>query len=241
MFELQKGDCLQLMPKLNDKSVDMIFADLPFGTTKQSWDKVIDMVALWKEYERIIKDDGAIVLFAKPPFDKVLSCSNLKRYRYDWIWEKTRATGHLNANRMPLQAHENICVFYKKQPTYNPQKTTGHKPVNSFYTRHNGECYGASKVSSGGGSTERYPRSVLNYAPVPNNERLHPNQKPVDLLKHQILTYTNEKDLILDNTTGVASTLVAAIELGRECIGMEKTPDIYETARKRLQRYSAAA
>lgn len=136
-IKLLHGDCLDLMPShIADASVDMILADLPFGTTRQTWDKVIDMQRLWREYERVIKPAGAIVLFAKPPFDKVLACSNLPLYRYDWVWEKTRATGHLNANKMPLQAHEYICVFYKQQPEYHPQKTQGHKPVNKFYTRH---------------------------------------------------------------------------------------------------------
>lgn len=240
-LDLQFGDCLELMPKLDDRSVSMIFADLPFGTTPQSWDKIINMELLWKEYHRVIKDNGAIVLFAKPPFDKVLCSSNLKNYRYDWIWEKTRATGHLNANKMPLQAHENICVFYKKLPTYNPQKTTGHKPVNSFYTRHNGECYGSSKVQSGGGNTDRYPRSVLRYAPVPNKERLHPNQKPVELLKHQILTYTNEGDVVLDNTMGVGSTGEACFETARDFIGMEKGREFFGKAKTRMRRYSSAA
>lgn len=216
-------------------SIDMVLADLPFGTTKQKWDKVIDMPALWEQYSRIVKDNGAIVLFAKPPFDKVLSCSNLDMYRYDWIWEKTRATGHLNSGRMPLQAHENICVFYKKQPTYNPQKTTGHKPVNRFYTRKSGECYGgADKITEGGGNTDRHPRTVLTYAPVPTRERLHPNQKPVALLNNLILTYTKPGERVLDNTMGSGSCGESCHETGRDFIGMEKTPKIYDTAARRL-------
>jgi len=235
VIDLQQGNCLELMDDLPSNSIDMVLADLPFGTTRQKWDKVIDMPELWKQYNRIVKDSGAIVLFAKPPFDKVLACSNLSMYRYDWIWEKSRATGHLNASKMPLQAHENICVFYKKLPTYNPQKTAGHKPVNSFYTRKSGECYGgAERVTSGGGNTDRHPRSVLRYAPVPNKDRLHSNQKPIDLLINMILTYTVPGQKVLDNTMGSGSTGEASYLTGRDFIGMEKTPSIYLTAEQRL-------
>jgi len=232
---LHFGDCLDLMPGIPDGTIDMVLADLPFGTTRQKWDTVIDMERLWAEYRRVTKPNAAIVLFAKPPFDKVLACSNLPMYRYDWIWEKTRATGHLNANRMPLQAHENICVFYRKLPEYHPQKTEGHKPVNAFHARRSGECYGgADTVQAGGGNTDRHPRSVLKVAPVPNIDRLHPNQKPVELLQHLIRTYTSEGQTVLDNTMGAGSTLVACAEIGRYCIGMESDPEIYETAKARL-------
>lgn len=232
---LLHGDCLELMHEIPDGSVDMVLADLPFGTTRQTWDKVIDMPALWNQYRRITKPSAAILLFAKPPFDKVLACSNLPMYRYDWIWEKTRATGHLNANRMPLQAHECICVFYRQQPEYNPQKTTGHAPVNAFYTRHSGACYGGAETTrSGGGNTDRYPRSVLRYAPVPNHERIHSNQKPVDLLKEMIQTYSSPGQTVLDNTMGGGSTLVACLETGRNGIGIEKDREIYEQALNRL-------
>ena len=229
------GDCLELMQEIPSGSIDLVFADLPFGTTRQKWDTVIDMPKLWKEYKRVIKPNAAVVLFAKPPFDKVLACSNLSMYRYDWIWEKTRATGHLNANRMPLQAHENICVFYKKLPEYHPQKTEGHKPTNAYYTRHSGECYGgADKQQSGGGNTDRHPRSVLKYAPVSNRDRLHPNQKPIELLQNLIRTYTSEGQTVLDNTMGAGSTLKACQEIGRHCIGIESDENTYETARMRL-------
>jgi len=232
---LHLGDCLELMPGIPDGSVDMILADLPFGTTRQKWDTVIDMDRLWREYKRVTKPNAAIVLFAKPPFDKVLACSNLPMYRYDWIWEKSRATGHLNASRMPLQAHENICVFYRQQPEYHPQKSEGHKPVNAFYTRHSGACYGgAEQLKAGGGNTDRHPRSVLRYAPVPTRERLHPNQKPVELLQHLIQTYTSAGQTVLDNTMGAGSTLVACMATGRRCIGMESDPDIYATAAARV-------
>ncbi|KHE97621.1 DNA methylase [Aeromonas salmonicida subsp. salmonicida] len=230
---LMLGDCLEIMPTLQNGSVDMVLADLPFGTTRQSWDKVIDPVELWREYRRVVKPDGAIVLFAKPPFDKVLAASNLAMYRYDWIWEKTRATGHLNASRMPLQAHEYICVFYQRQPECHPQKTDGHKPVNAYYTRHSGLCYGgAEKLQSGGGNTDRHPRSVIKCAPVPNNKRRHANQKPLELLVPLILTYTSPGQVVLDNTMGSGSTMEACIETGRMGIGIEKDVKIYERAEK---------
>ena len=230
-IKLMHGDCLDLMPSLPNNSVDMVLADLPFGTTRQHWDKVIDPVALWREYRRVVKPDGAIVLFAKPPFDKVLAASNLTMYRYDWIWEKTRATGHLNASRMPLQAHEYICVFYQRQPEYHPQKTEGHKPVNAYYTRHSGECYGgADKCQSGGGNTDRHPRSVIKCAPVPNSERRHPNQKPVELLSMLIRTYTSPGQVVLDNAMGSGSTMEACIETGRDGIGMEKVEGTFSRA-----------
>ena len=235
--KLMQGDCLELMPSLPTGSVDMVLADLPFGTTRQHWDKVIDPVALWREYRRVVKPDGAIVLFAKPPFDKVLATSNLAMYRYDWIWEKTRATGHLNSSRMPLQAHEYICVFYQRQPEYHPQKTEGHKPVNAYYTRHSGECYGgADKHQSGGGNTDRHPRSVIKCAPVPNRERRHPNQKPLELLVPLILTYTSPGQVVLDNTMGSGATMEACIETGRFGIGMEKVQKTFMEA----QAYIAA-
>ena len=234
---LMHGDCLELMPSLPTGSVDMVLADLPFGTTRQHWDKVIDPVELWREYRRVVKPDGAIVLFAKPPFDKVLAASNLAMYRYDWIWEKTRATGHLNSSRMPLQAHEYICVFYQRQPEYHPQKTYGHKPVNAYYTRHSGQCYGgAEKRQHGGGNTDRHPRSVIKCAPVPNRERRHPNQKPLELLVPLILTYTSPGQVVLDNTMGSGATMEACIETGRVGIGMEKVKNTFMEA----QAYIAA-
>lgn len=234
-MKLLHGDCLDLMREIPDGSIDMVLADLPYGTTCQTWDKIIDMPTLWKEYRRVTKPNSAIVLFAKPPFDKVLACSNLAMYRYDWIWEKPRATGHLNAKRMPLQAHECICVFYRALPEYHPQKTEGHAPVNAFYTRHSGACYGGAEASkAGGGNTDRYPRSVLRYTPVPNTDRLHPNQKPVELLKQMILTYTSEGQTVLDNSMGSGSTLIACRETCRRGVGIEKDFGIFEKAAARL-------
>jgi site-specific DNA-methyltransferase (adenine-specific) len=236
-----RGDCLDLMPKhVKSKSIDLILCDLPYGTTNCRWDSVIDLSKLWKEYKRVIKDNGAIVLFAQTPFDKVLGASNLQMLRYEWIWQKTKATGHLNAKKMPMKAHENILVFYKKLPTYNPQKTTGHKPVNS-YTKSikegtaDGEVYGKTKVVSGGGNTDRYPRSIQVFASDTQKSKLHPTQKPLALIEFLIKTYTNEGDLILDNTAGSGTTGLGAKNLNRNYIMMEKDELIYEVAKKRVE------
>ena len=237
------GDCLELMPKhIEDKSIDMIFADLPYGTTQCKWDSVIDLPKLWSEYERVIKDNGVILLFAQTPFDKVLGSSNLKLLKYEWIWEKTQATGHLNAKKMPMKSHENILVFYKNLPTYNPQKTTGHKPVNS-YTKSikngtaDGEVYGKTGIVSGGGNTDRYPRSVLTFASDKQKSCLHPTQKPLALIEYMIKTYTNEGDLILDNTCGSGTTLLGAAKLKRNYIGIEKEEKYYNITIKRLSSF----
>ena len=238
--EIYKGDCLELMPKLvDDKSIDLIFCDLPYGTTRCKWDSVIDLPKLWSEYERVIKDNGAILLFAQTPFDKVLGVSNLKLLKYEWVWEKTQATGHLNAKKIPMKAHENILVFYKKLPTYNPQKTNGHKPINSYTkyikTQNNTEIYGEMKREiSGGGETDRYPRSVITFASDKQTSCLHPTQKPLSLIEYMIKTYTNEGDLVLDNTCGSGTTGLGAKNLNRNYIMMEKEPKYYEIAYKRL-------
>jgi DNA modification methylase len=245
--EIYKGDCLELMPKLiDDKSIDMIFCDLPYGTTNCRWDSMIDLPKLWNEYERIIKDNGVILLFAQTPFDKVLGASNLKLLKYEWIWEKTQATGHLNAKKMPMKAHENILVFYKNLPTYNPQKTDGHeRKVSKGYQRDicikrrdekwgDNYLYGKETTAPDYDSTERYPRSVLIFPSDKQKSKLHPTQKPLALIEYMIKTYTNEGDLILDNTCGSGTTGLGAKNLGRNYIMMEQDPDHYETACKRV-------
>lgn len=233
------GDCIELMPKhIADKSVDLIFADLPFGTTRCKWDSIIDIPSLWKEYKRIIKDNGAVLLFAQTPFDKVLGASNLKMLRYEWIWEKTQASGHYNAKKMPMKAHENILVFYKKMPTYNPQKTEGHNPVNSYTkyigTQNKTELYGkASKEIKGGGDTDRYPRSVLTFPSDKQTNYLHPTQKPLALCEYMIKTYTNEGMVVLDNACGSGTIGLAAKNLGRKFILMDNDPKWFDVSHKR--------
>lgn len=154
-IKLYQGDCLEIMKEIPDKSIDMILCDLPYGTTRCKWDIQIDLNKLWDEYHRLCKNNTPILLFAQTPFDKVLGCSNITELRYEWIWEKTQATGHLNANKMPMKAHENILVFYQKTPIYNPQKTTGHKPMHNYTkyikTQNNTELYGEMKQELSGG------------------------------------------------------------------------------------------
>ncbi|WP_429995770.1 DNA-methyltransferase [Metabacillus fastidiosus] len=218
-----------------DKSFDMILCDLPYGTTENKWDTIIPLDKLWQQYNRLIKDEGAIVLTAQTPFDKILGASNIEMLRYEWVWIKSNGTGFLNANKMPLKVHENILVFYKKLPTYHPQKTYGHKPVNR-YKKHSsdGSNYGKTMIGTeGGGNTDRYPVDAL-YFPR-DIERYHPTQKPVALFEYLIKTYTNEGDIILDNCIGSGTTAVAAARLNRNFVGIEKESEYIEIAFKRLE------
>jgi site-specific DNA-methyltransferase (adenine-specific) len=235
-IDLQLGDCLHLMNEIPNKSVDMVCCDLPYGATNCKWDTCIDLQELWRHYRRITKPNSAIVLFAQTPFDKVLGVSNLDWLRYEIIWEKTSATGHLNAKKMPLKAHENILIFYRKLPVYNPQKTTGHKPVNNFVkSSDDGECYGKTKKGiKGGGSTERYPRSVQVFPSDKQKVKLHPTQKPLDLIEWLIKTYSKENDMVLDNCMGSGTSGVACQNLGRNFIGIEKDKEIFIGAQERL-------
>lgn len=233
------GDCLELLPTIVAESIDMILCDLPYGTTRCKWDSVINLPKLWNEYKRIIKPRGVIVLTAQTPFDKVLGVSNLDMLKYEWVWEKTQATGHLNAKKMPLKAHENILVFYKDLPLFNPQKTTGHKPINSYTkyikTQNNTELYGEMKKEiTGGGETDRYPRSVLLFASDKQTSCLHPTQKPLALMEYLISTYTNEGDLVLDNAAGSGTTGLAAQNLKRNYIMMEKEQKYFDVINKRI-------
>ena len=233
---LMKGDCLERMKEIPDGSVDLVLVDLPYGTTQNKWDSVIDLDEMWKQLERICSDTTPKILFAQTPFDKVLGCSNLKELKYEWIWEKTTATGHLNAKKTPMKAHENILVFYDKLPTYNPQKTSGHKPANS-YTKHqdDGSNYGKTKVGvSGGGQTDRYPRSVQVFKTDKQKVSLHPTQKPVALLEYLIKTYTQEGETVLDFTAGSMSTAIACINTNRNGIMIEKDDHYFKVGSDRV-------
>ncbi|WP_373069852.1 site-specific DNA-methyltransferase [Sulfurimonas sp.] len=217
-------DCLLGMQMIKDKSIDLILCDLPYGTTKNKWDSVIDLEKLWEQYERIIKDDGAILLFAQSPFDKVLACSNMKLFRHEWIWEKPEATGFLNAEKMPMKAHENILVFYKSLPTYNPIKTKGHKKESKKESK--AKCkmstsYGKQLYTKDYCSTERYPRSVIKFSKDKQIEHLHPTQKPLALIEYFIKTYSNEGEIVLDNCVGSGTTPVGCVRQKRDFIGFD--------------------
>lgn len=235
-YSLLFGDCLERMKEIPSSSVDLILVDLPYATTQNKWDSMINLEEMWIQLDRICKPNTAKLMFAQTPFDKILGCSNLKELKYEWIWEKTTATGHLNAKKMPMKAHENILVFYKSLPTYNPQKTIGHKPVNS-YTKHqdDGSNYGETKVGiSGGGQTDRYPRSVQVFKTDKQKVSLHPTQKPVALLEYLIKTYSNEGDVVLDFTAGSFSTGVASLNTNRKFLGIEMDEDYFNIGVNRM-------
>ena len=231
MIDLKYGDCLELMKDIPNKSIDMILCDLPYGTTQNKWDTVIPLNDLWNQYKRIIKDNGAIVLFSQPPFDKILACSNLKMFRYEWIWQKENSTGFLNAKKMPLKIHENILVFYKKLPTYNPQMRLGFKPYRCKQGRHttNYGDYKRGHLTESNG--ERYPIDIINFQ---REVSLHPTQKPVALLEYLIKTYTNESETVLDNCMGSGSTGVACVNTNRNFIGFELDENYFNIAKTRI-------
>ena len=223
------------MKDIPDKSIDCIITDLPYGTTQCKWDTVIPFELLWEQYNRIIKENGAIVLFGTEPFSSHLRLSNLKNYKYDWIWDKIKGTGFLNAKRQPMRNHELISVFYKKQCTYNPQKTYGHKKKKSYRSKDlQTDVYGEMKNDYTYESTERYPRSIQVFSTDTQNSSLHPTQKPVALIEYLIKTYTNEGEIILDSCMGSGTTGVACRNLNRRFIGIEMDKKYFEIAKERI-------
>ncbi|EPF6071224.1 DNA methylase family protein [Acinetobacter baumannii UH7607] len=231
---LMLGDCLERMKEIETGTVDMILCDLPYGTTCCSWDAVIPFEPLWEQYERVIKENGAIVLFAAHPFTAVLATSNLKLFRYEWIWEKPAATGFFNAQFQPLRAHENILVFYKAKPTFNPMKTFGHERKTAKRKDIGSEHYGKQVNIKSYDSTERYPRSVQLFSSDKQKANFHPTQKPVALCEYLIRTYTNEGETVLDNTMGSGTTGVACVNTGRSFIGIEQEQKYFEIAQERI-------
>lgn len=230
-----RGDCLDRMRDIKSGLVDMVMCDPPYGTTACKWDSIIPLDSMWEQLNRVIKPNGVIVMTSQTPFDKVLGFSNLGQLRYEWIWEKTAATGHLNAKKAPMKAHENVLVFYSKLPNYYPQKTTNHKPVKRFTKRYgDGECYGRGREVSGGGSTERYPRSVQIFKSDKQKQSLHPTQKPLALIEYLIKTYTNEEEVVLDFAMGSGTTGVACKNLNRNFIGIELDEGYFSMAKKRI-------
>lgn len=240
--QIYRGDCLDVMNIIEDRSIDMVLADLPYGMTRCYWDSLIDLSKLWAQYRRVIKHNGAIVLFAQSPFDKVLGASNLEMLRYEWIWEKTSATGHLNAKKMPMKAHENILVFYNNLPTYNAQKTLGHKRKFSA-AQHKVNCLESSVYNKGQklttyDSTERYPRSIIKFKTDKQKESLLATQKPVKLCEYLIATYTNEGETVLDNSAGSGTTGIAAMNLNRKSILIEKDQINFDIMKQRIFNHS---
>ncbi len=238
-IEIKQGDCLELMKDIPDGSVDMILADLPYGTTACKWDTVIPFEPLWEQYNRIIKDNGAIVLTASQPFTTKLIGSNLDLFRYELVWEKTLASNFFMANKQPLKKHENICVFYKKQPVYNPQMEKGKPYTDKRRIKKRtsgvmgGEVTPKTDIVNKG---ERFPSSIQVFSNG-NNHSVHPTQKPVALLEYLIKTYTNENETVLDNVMGSGSTGVACINTNRNFIGFELDETYLNIAKERLQTY----
>lgn len=225
------GDCFEHMKSIPDGSVDMILCDLPYGTTQNKWDSVLPLDRLWVEYWRIAKPNAAVVLTAQPPFDKLLGASCMSHVQYEWIWRKTRATGHLNAKKQPMRAHENVLVFYRKTPTYNPQGLVRKAVPTVRKGGDNGTNYGKSDKDALQ-EFENYPNSILEIGS--EGKGFHPTQKPVALFEYLIRTYTNEGDLVLDNTAGSGTTAVAAENAGRRWICIERDPEYYAKAVDRV-------
>lgn len=237
------GDCFDIMPLIPDNSIDMILCDLPYGTTQNKNDILLPFDKLWEQYERIIKDNGAIVLFGQGLFFVDLINSNRKLFRYDLVWDKQLTTGFLNANRMPLRCHENIAVFYKKQPIYNPQYTIG-KPLHSkgksyLNKEHKNENYGKFKMTddSRAGCTKKYPKSILSFQKPHPSISQHRTEKTVNLLEWLIKTYTNENCIVLDNTMGSGTTGLACLKTNRQFIGIEKDKQYFDVAVQRMSSY----
>lgn len=227
------GDCLELMPKLDSNSIDLILADLPYGTTHNKWDSVIPLDKMWQEYERIIKPNGAIVLTAAQPFTAALIMSNPILFKYEWIWSKTIGSGQLNAKKQPLRTHESVLVFYKNPPTYNPQMTKGKPYHMKRKATYEGPGYNPQKPSETINEGLRLPKSVIQIA-NPRIKGGHPTQKPLELMEYMIKTYTNEGDVVLDNVLGSGTTAVAAINTKRHFIGFEMDENYYNISINRI-------
>lgn len=233
-----EGNCLEKMMEIPMGSIDLIVTDLPYGVTRNKWDSEINLSLLWANYERVLKPNGVVVLFGQDKFSARLMLSNEKMHRYNLVWEKSNPTGHLNAKKRPMRSHEDMLVFYKGSPTYNPQKTQGHaRKVSSIAHKR------ASKITSNYGayhgtnydSTERYPRSVWRYKKDVQKSALHPTQKPVALIEEIIRTYSNPGETVLDSCAGSGTTGVAAINTGRKYILIENNPEYIEIIKSRIK------
>lgn len=229
------GDCLERMKEIPAGAIDLVLCDPPYGTTKCKWDSVIDLELMWEQLKRVIKPNGAIVMTASQPFTSVLTCSNFPMFRYDWVYDKPAGTGFFNAKKMPLRSHESILVFYKKLPTYNPQKTTGHARKVTSRKVIGSEVYGKAINKTDYDSTERYPRSIQKFSSDKRFNNLHPTQKPVALMEYLIKTYSNKNETVLDFTMGSGTTGVAAKNLQRGFIGIELDEAYFNIAKDRIE------
>lgn len=243
-YELYNEECLNKMDDMikNKIKVDLILCDLPYGVTRNDWDKdIINLEELWKRYNKLIKENGAIVLFGQDKFTAKLMMSNIKNHKYNLIWDKVLTSGFLNANRMPLRQHEDICIFYKKLPCYNPIKTLGDKPSHSKGNKkmsdYKNNNYGEFEIidNKEKHGNWKFPTSILKFEKPHPSKCVHPTQKPVELLEYLIKTFSNENDLVLDNTMGSGSTGVACMNTNRRFIGIELDEKYFNIAKKRIE------
>lgn len=236
MIKLFNECCFQALRKVEDNSVDLLLTDLPYGTTNCKWDSPLPLDRLWTEYNRVCKVNAAMIFTSAQPFTSALVMSNPKNFKYTWVWEKSKATGYLNAKKMPMRAHEDICVFYRKPPVYNPQmwqstpydKGTAHRPT---------DVYGKQVATTVKNDTGlRYPRSVQYFKTAESEGKsIHPTQKPVSLMSYLIRTYTNPGSIVLDNAMGVGTTGIAAKSTDRSFIGIEIDEAYFLEAKKRIE------
>lgn len=234
-IKLIHGDCLEKLLDLDDSSIDLVLTDLPYGTTNCKWDSIIPFDLMWKQINRVAKKNAAIVMTASQPFTTKLISSNMKDFKYTWVWEKPHAKGHFNAKKRPMVAHEDVVVFYRGQPVYNPQMTHGHERKTA--TRHkdlNSEVYHNNTKTVSYDSTSRYPRSVQVFKQDTQKSSLHPTQKPLGMMEYFVKTYSNEGQVVLDLAMGSGTTGLACKNTGRGFVGIEKELDHFTVAKERL-------
>jgi DNA modification methylase len=233
MVNLLLGDCLDLLPTIADDSINMLLVDLPYGTTACKWDSIIPLNKLWEQYNRVCKENAAMVFTAAQPFTTILAASNIQNFKYEWIWEKPQGTNPMNVKIMPLKSHENILVFYRKKPVYNPQMWYS-TPYSGFKseTAKIGEVYGeAQSRHRDNPDGSRYPKTILKFR---QEKGYHPTQKPSALMEYLIRTYTNEGETVLDNTMGSGTTGVACMNSGRNFVGIESDEQYYKISEERI-------
>ena len=238
-IKLHKGDCLEIMDKLiaEGVKVDAIICDLPYGTTQNKWDSVLPLDKLWVQYKSILKPRGVVILTGSEPFTSLLITSNLKDFKYNWIWKKSKATGFFDAKKRPLNDYETISVFYSKLPTYNPQMTVAEKIYKrGFVKRKKSDCYGEEKDFVQVDSGLRYPKRIIEIGNADTRDIQHSTQKPIELMEYFIKTYTNEGETVLDNTMGSGTTGVACVNTNRHFIGIEKDEKYFEIAENRIKK-----
>lgn len=240
MYQIYNEDCLTGMKRLADGSIDAIICDPPYGTTDSTFDIRLPLDEMWAEFNRITKQNAAVVLFSQLPFAVDVINANRKMFRYEWVWEKTLACGFLNAKKMPLRAHENILVFYRRLPTYNPQWRTGKAYIRAHADEKGGGVYQQRKAGvTVNDGKHYYPRDIVKFTSIQSlsktEPRYHPTQKPLALMEFLVKTYTNEWDTVLDATMGSGSTGVAAVRCGRRFIGFEKEKSFFEVSQRRIQ------